>query len=57
MNYEAFSRVPNTCGIWKKLRSINSDKWLRTLLNSYLDETTKQRQEGWGEGALLASAT
>ena len=44
MNYEAFSRVPSCCGVWKKLKPVNSDRWLRTLLQTYLDEHTKSNR-------------
>jgi len=41
MNYEAFSRVPNTAGVWDKLNEVKTNKRLSELLRSYIDETTK----------------
>ena len=49
MSFEEFSRVPINCGVWKKLKPVNSDKWLRTLLHNYLDEETKIRGIDWAE--------
>jgi hypothetical protein len=42
MRFTTFDRIPKFCGVWKKLRPVTRDKWLRTLLQAYVDETTKQ---------------
>lgn len=49
MSFLEFNRVPNNCGIWKKLKPVNSDRWLRILLHAYLDEDTKNRPEEWDQ--------
>ena len=41
MDYTAFSRVPVNCGIWRKLKPVDTERWLRTLLQAYINEETK----------------
>lgn len=54
MTYEAFNRLPSYCGIWKKLKPINSDPWLKVLLQNYLDEHTKLKAESAKYAGLTA---
>ena len=44
MRYHNFDRIPKFCGVWKKLTPVTQDRWLRTLLHAYVDETTKRGQ-------------
>jgi len=44
MRYHNFDRIPKFCGVWKKLTPVTKDRWLRTLLHAYVDETTKRGQ-------------
>jgi len=54
MTYEAFKRVPSCCGIWKKLKPINTDRWLKILLQNYLDEHTKLKAQSAKYAGLTA---
>ena len=47
MSYQTFERVPKYSGVWKKLKTVKNGLRLAELLNSYLDERTKIRPEGY----------
>lgn len=55
MNYETLSRIPRYCAYWSKKKPVNTDRWLRTLLQQYLDEHTKTRPAGWGTSGVSVS--
>lgn len=46
-------RLPRVCGVWKKFKSVTTDRWLSHLIGHYLDANTKLHSPAAGSSLLV----